>query len=239
MRIVSRLLAVLAVLGFTLVAGLARPDPAAADAIVNGLRIVGSGVPPGVVPGEPVEPVRPTNLVFIDFDDAPQPCSFLETTALRDAYLALGVSFSGPAALDGGAILDLCGYFGVNGYSAPNFVAFNGAAPMLDGGLPAGPERMTFTSEVTTISVGVASPFTGGRAVLRAYDAAFTSIAIRSVSVTSVMKTLSVAAPGIRYADLTFVHPSENVWVFDNLAFDTTPTAAARPTWGRIKTLYR
>jgi hypothetical protein len=239
MRSVSHRLVVSAVLGCALVAGLARPQGASADAFVNGVRIVGTGIPPGAFPGEPAEPVRPTNLVFIDFDDASPPCGFIETTALRDAYLALGVRFSGPGTLGGGAILDQCSNFGVFDYSAPNFVAFNGGAMMSDGGVPAGPEVMTFTSEVSTVSVEVASPFTGGRAVLRVYDATLTSLAITSVSVNPAMKTLSLAVPGIRYADLTFVHPSQSAWVFDNLAFDTVPTAAARPTWGRLKTLYR
>ncbi|HEY6866638.1 MAG TPA: hypothetical protein VI792_05230, partial [Candidatus Eisenbacteria bacterium] len=137
---VTKRLRIPALIGCLLAAAGAAPTPTHADGVVNGQMITSPGIPPGAYPGQPVEPTRPTNLVFIDFDDAPQQCLFMGTGPLRDAYQSLGVRFSGPGALDGGAILDQCGNFGVNGYSPPNFVAFNAGATMANGGVPIGPE---------------------------------------------------------------------------------------------------
>ena len=233
----TRRLRIPALLGCLLAAAGAAPTPAHADGVVNGQMITSAGIPPGAYPGQPVEPVRPTNLVFIDFDDAQQPCLFMQTDPLRDAYQSLGVLFSGPGSLDGGAILDQCGNFDVSRFSPPNFVAFNAGAQMLSGGRPIGPERMTFLAEVSSVSVGVASN-TAGFAVLRAYDSASLLIATASVPLSGTLQDVSVAIPGIRYADLGVQGGSE-VWIFDNLAFDATPTPVTQHTWGRIKELYR
>jgi hypothetical protein len=45
--------------------------------------------------------------------------------ALRDRYVALGVTFDGPDVKDGGAILDECSSYNVSGHSSPNFLAFD------------------------------------------------------------------------------------------------------------------
>ena len=80
----------------------------------------------------------------INFDDLDEPCEFIETTALRDRYLSLGVQFSEPGSLDGGAILNECGGFGVTGHSPPNVLAFDNGAQLSDGGIPRGPETISF-----------------------------------------------------------------------------------------------
>lgn len=80
-------------------------------------------------PGIPAAPARikspdivvptatppPPGAIVINFDDVSAPCNFGSTVALRDQYAGLGVRFMGPAALDGGGILDQCGNFGVSG----------------------------------------------------------------------------------------------------------------------------
>lgn len=175
-------------------------------------------------------------LVVINFDDRPQPCTFGETTALRDAYLSLGVSFSGPAVLNGGAVLDACANLGWTGYSAPNFVAFNTGGQLKDSGWALGPELLTFSREVTSVRVSVTGD--GDQAVLEVFDAAMQSLGRSSVQSEQALQVLSVAAPNIRYARVSA--EGANNWVFDDLAFDVdTTTAAARLTWGRLKTIYR
>ena len=89
----------------------------------------------------------------IDFDDSAEPCGFSETTALRNKYSAQGVVFSGPAALDGGAILNECSFFAVTGHSPPNFLAFNINGFMFDGGIPRGPETLVFDPPVSYVQV--------------------------------------------------------------------------------------
>lgn len=163
----------------------------------------------------------------INFDDAGAPCLFIETTALRNAYQAVGVVFSGPGALNGGAILNQCGGFGVSGYSPPNFVAFNSFAMMSDGGIPNGPQRMSFSSDVSSVRVGVASY--GGTATLTAYSASLQWLASVSLPVGSTLQFLQVNAPGIRYVDLSVPDSPSGVWVFDDLSFEAAPPCPATP----------
>src|SRR4030095_2137561 len=103
----------------------------------------------------------PPGAVVINFDEVTAPCGFIETTALRDRYSALGVVFSGPAPLDGGAVLNQCGSFGVTGHSQPNFLAFNLAAIMSNGGRPMGPETIRFTAPVSQLQLSVGSYISG------------------------------------------------------------------------------
>ncbi len=89
----------------------------------------------------------------LNFDDVSAPCLFLETVALRSYG---GLTFEGNAPLDGGAILNECGGFGVTGYSPPNFLAFNCGASMSDGGIPRLPQKMHFASEVNGFTLHIA-----------------------------------------------------------------------------------
>ncbi len=61
----------------------------------------------------------------------------------------------------------------------------------------------------------------------------------RNLSVTSSLQTLSVAAAGIRSADLDVELAVDDVWAFDNLAFNEFTTGAMHPTGGRIQLIYR
>ena len=96
-------------------------------------------------PSEESDSPQPAPATVIDFDDLTAPCSFRDTTALRERYAASGVHFTGPEQNDGGAILNMCGTFGVNARSGENFLAFNRySSGMLDGGMPADPETIEF-----------------------------------------------------------------------------------------------
>jgi hypothetical protein len=108
--------------------------------------------------GLQVGPVTPlpqaaSSANIIDFDDASAPCNFSLTTAVREQYATRGVHFDGPAALDGGAILDECGSFGVSGHSSPNFIAFNTGATLMDGGKPRGPQTIRFDFPLSSVRI--------------------------------------------------------------------------------------
>ncbi len=70
--------------------------------------------------------------------------------SLDTAYSSLGVTFSGPSAGSGGAILNDTGGWSVAGHSSPNFVAFNTSTTLLGGGIPTGPETIQFTTPTTS-----------------------------------------------------------------------------------------
>ncbi|HUR26746.1 MAG TPA: hypothetical protein VM509_01055, partial [Planctomycetota bacterium] len=94
--------------------------------------------------------------VSVDFELG-APCVFSSGIPLREEFAALGVHFSGPSALDGGAVLDQCGGFGFNGHSGTNFLAFNSNAQMSNGGRPILPEEIRFDQRCMQASIWVGS----------------------------------------------------------------------------------
>ena len=110
----------------------------------------------------------------INFDDAvapdpnPAPCSFINTNALTERYASRGVHFAGPAAGSGGAILNQCGSFGVNGHSSPNFLAFNTGVNYSNGKPASGPETITFNKPISTATINTGQG-SGGTATLTAF----------------------------------------------------------------------
>src|SRR5215207_9068653 len=80
-----------------------------------------------------VSPATAAAQTTVDFDHnaagnpLAAPCGFDQTAPLTELYAMLGVRFSGPAQLQGGAILNECGNFGVPARSGTNFLAFNRA----------------------------------------------------------------------------------------------------------------
>jgi hypothetical protein len=209
-------------------------SPAMAQYIRGGVEVKDPAPEP-----EPkaVTPRRPDLLVVVNFDDVLAPCNFIQTTPLRNAYAGLGVTFSGPGALNGGAILHECGSFGVSGHSSPNFVGFNPIpeAVMQNGGFPVPPERIQFTQDVAAVQLTVGG--TPGTATLSAYSESDQLLGSDSIGLTGTMQPLTVTAPGIRYAILDF--EGDSYWVFDDLSFDIAPTPTAPTSWGRFKSLYR
>jgi hypothetical protein len=212
---------------------LAGPGVAHAD-IVNGV-LTDSPAPVRPPDGPPIP--RGDREFFINFDDVAAPCGFIETNPLRDAYAAFGVTFSGPAALDGGAILNECGNFGVSGYSSPNFLAFNCQVYMANGGLAQGPETLDFSEPMGYVSIlAAAGTYAGSPATMVAYEAAGAIIDSETITLTANAQLLTVAGCGI----VAVVISGPCVFILDDLAFDVegvSPTL--NTTWGAIKALCR
>lgn len=183
-----------------------------------GAAQVENGVQTGAVSGVPAaggfEASVPGD---IDFDDGTQPCNFASTVALTTEYSALGVVFSGPGGNDGGAILDECGNFGVSGYSAPNFLAFNINSGLSNGGIPRGPETLTFSVAVDTVAIN-AGGASAGTITLECFDAGAASVGSQSIAGASALQPLSVTAAGqIASCRLSF---TGTVAVFDDLTYN-------------------
>ncbi len=207
----------------------------ASAALINGIIGPGDEAPP-TSESEPI--FRLPFGIFIDFDETLQPPSFLETIALTDEYLGLGVSFSGPNPGDGGGVLNEVGNFGVSGYSAPNFLAFNCEAEFIDGHRAVGPQRLDFPVLVTLVSALVGSGNgAGSNLTLDAYDAAGNLVDSSNLELTNVMQELSVEAFAISY--VIFGQEAPCVWILDDLGFNLGPVATEKSTWSRVKGLYR
>ncbi|GEM_PF-2448878 len=152
----------------------------------------------------------------IDFDEHSAPCIFADTTALRDEYMFMGVRFSAPQPLDGGGILNQCGYFEVFGYSPPNFLAFNRTAQYSDGGIPTPPQIIMFINLASSIRFDAGSKFVGSSLTLIAYDADDHKLAESSISLTPTLQTVAVNATGIQYVVIDCT--AEN-FVIDDLSW--------------------
>lgn len=155
---------------------------------------------------------------FTNFDELAQPTGFLSTIALRDEYLGLGVRFSHTNIFDGGAIIDEDGNFGVSGHSSPNFLAFNCGASLQDGGTPQGPEILTFTNLVGSVSMLVGSAGGAGTELtMEAYDSNDRLVGRSSVVLAAAMQQISVCSARIKRVIVGVARPC--VWVLDNLCF--------------------
>jgi len=177
---------------------------------------------------------------LINFDDVAAPWGFSDTQALRNEYVGLGVSFSAPGN-DGGARLDWHGVFAVNGYSSPNFLAFNAEAFYLNGGTPRTPETLTFTVPTEGVRFKVGSGFDPDFTVTaRAFDAAAMLLGTVSLVVGPTLATLTVPFLGIKTLVIDFDAPQGSL-VIDDLEFPApmatptvTPTAMPTPTCGAL-----
>jgi hypothetical protein len=193
-----------------------------------------SGAVPPLTP-----PPATAGSIVIDFDDLPpQPPLFNKTVAARDEYAALGVTFSGPNPLDGGAIVSNGG-FGVIGYSPPNFLGFNCIAQLADGGIPTGPERLTFSSLVTFVQINVASGqgSQGQSLTIEAFNDNDELIDANSVVLQPLLVPLTVSGAGIRYVVIGQVQAC--AWVGDDLSFEMGTVSVESVSWGQLKTAYR
>lgn len=159
----------------------------------------------------------PANAIVINFDDVAAPCSFIETTALRDQYAGLGVLFMGPALNDGGGVLNQCSNFGVGGYSAPNFLAFNTILSFINGGIPRPPETITFVNGARHVQVNAGTSINVGQLVtMEAFDAAGSSLGTDSLTLATTLDTLCITADGIAWV---VINTTAQVLVLDDLAF--------------------
>jgi hypothetical protein len=106
----------------------------------------------------------------ITFDElGVQPVGFNEASPLRDQYAELGVHFRGPTIMGGGAILDQDSSFGINPRSGRDFLAFSVYATLANGGVPAGPEKVTFDNPVSSVSIYASTRY-NSTFTLRAFD---------------------------------------------------------------------
>ncbi len=96
--------------------------------------------------------------VNVDFEISGAPCGFNFTGPLREQFAALGVHFFGATALDGGAVLNQCGNFGVNAHSGLDFLAFNVGGGMSNGGVPQGPEDILGLQGVVWVAGDMSRP---------------------------------------------------------------------------------
>lgn len=152
----------------------------------------------------------------INFDDVEAPCNFLDTQALRNEYAALGVHFRGNDALNGGGILNECGNFGVTGYSAPNFLAFNPAAHYGDGGIPATPEYIVFDNTVRGVRLKAGAP-SGGTLRVIAYDVNRHPLGSKTLAMTPDLQTITIVAQGIKAVVIKAQLDPDDFFVVDDL----------------------
>ena len=160
----------------------------------------------------------------INFDDFTAPTLFADSDGpVTDRYASLGVHFAGPATNDGGTVLDVS-TFTVTGQSAPNALAFNtGAMYSADagGGVPRGPETITFDTPIYSASIRVGQT-AGGTVRLTALDGA-TPVSTNFQTSQSDLQALDVAAARITSLRLEF---SGTATVWDDLTWSTSPVSA-------------
>lgn len=161
----------------------------------------------------------PPDAIVINFDDVSAPCSFSSTTALRDQYAGMGVLFMSPAVNDGGGILDQCSNFGVTGYSAPNFLAFNKNSYFSNDGIPRPPETITFINGATHVQVNTGSGTGAGQLItMEAFDTSGSFLGSDSLTLAHTLDTLSITADGIAWV---VINTPAAVLILDDLAFLT------------------
>ncbi|MCE5228582.1 S8 family serine peptidase [bacterium] len=197
-----------------------RSITARAAEYVNGLRVpAGQEITAMPAIGAAFSPVVPLGSTLINFDDVTAPSGFSSTTRLTTRYTTSGVTFSGPGGNDGGAILNESGNFGVSGHSSPNFLAFNTGATLSDGGVPRGPELLTFDPPVSSVQMLVGAGSNTGPITLVAYDAAGLQVDTAQANLSSAMTPVSVEGLGIVRVALSF---QGSLLVIDNLVFNAT-----------------
>lgn len=154
------------------------------------------------------------------------PHLFFYAFPVREEYSSMGVTFAGPAPLDGGAILDTGGGFGVEARSAPNFLSFNRPVLLGNGGFASDPLTLTFTNPISQISIFAS----GGNSTtfrMQAFDLVGTSVSnVVQTSDAGEYVELSV----ISITPMTRIVLSEiggdDSFVFDDLSFTPVPEPA-------------
>lgn len=180
-------------------------------------------------------PAAHAQTVFINFDtDAngnplTAPSSFGNAAPLTTAYSSLGVTFSGPAPEQGGAILNDAS-FNPKARSGSNFLAFNRNS---DAGYAQDPETLSFSSNVSSVSIYAAgaggAPGVSNAFTIQAFDVSNNAIASSSsTNVAGSYTLLNVVGTGIRSVRLTSTAGSD-AFVYDDLTFVQSNAAGAAP----------
>jgi len=186
--------------------------------IVNGVAIPGQVAPPSQ-PSPSVTTPPPPGATVINFDDRTAPCLFVNTPPLTTEYSALGVLFSGPEVGGGGAVLNECANFTVTSYSSPNFLAFNKAAILQTGKVPAGPETITFANPASFVQLN-AGHSSGGLVTLTCFSGT-SPVGSNSLTATTALTTLAVQGQNMTRCVLTF---DGDTLVVDDLAVQFAPS---------------
>jgi hypothetical protein len=159
----------------------------------------------------------------INFDDFDAETLFVNSDGpLRDRYASFGLHFTGPAANDGGAVLDVSS-FAVTGESAPNALAFNTGVTYTatqGGGVARGPETIRFDAPIHEASIR-AGQSAGGTVRLTAFDGA-TPVSTNFQTAQAALQTLDVAAARITSLRIEF---SGTASVWDDLTWSTSPVS--------------
>jgi Bacterial Ig domain len=159
----------------------------------------------------------------INFDEFDAETLFVNSDGpLRDRYASLGVHFTGPAANDGGAVLDVSS-FSVTGESAPNALAFNTGVTYTaaqGGGVARGPETIMFDAPIHAASIR-AGQAAGGTVRLTAFDGG-TPVSTNFQTAQAALQTLDVAAARITSLRIEF---SGTASVWDDLTWSTSPVS--------------
>ncbi|MCF7811955.1 carboxypeptidase-like regulatory domain-containing protein, partial [bacterium] len=153
--------------------------------------------------------------VEIDFDDRDVGSNWGTIEVLHDFYAELGVNFRGSNDVDGGGVINQAGNFGVNGHSAPNFLAFNTRGQFPNGGVARPPEFIIFDVpvDIVTINAGASA---GGGITMTAFNADDDEIADTELNMQAGMQEMTIQIGGIAYV---VIETGVNVFVLDDLYF--------------------
>jgi hypothetical protein len=141
---------------------------------------------------------------------SPPPCLFDQTVALRNYN---GVHFAGDSPINGGAIVNECGNWGVTGYSSPNFLGFNCQATLSDGGIPRLPEKINLRTESTSVSLKIGSEVPG---TVKLVGKGSQGRQRRVVTLTGAMQTVTFTIP-VQVIRLTTTDAC--IFVVDDISF--------------------
>lgn len=152
------------------------------------------------------------DLVVIDFDDIEVSCVFNEELPLSDEYSDLGVTFEGVDGFNGGTVLHVCGGFGVDNFSMPNFLAFNitytGTA-----------QRINFINgPVGYVQISAGSVFEENPFIMNAYSADDALIATVQLDANTSVSPMFIETSGISYVIVE--KSGGDYWVLDDLIFE-------------------
>lgn len=202
---------ILCILFLVTMVGFVSAQPVWCEAVfVDGAAVNELGVPVSI---EPVTPLAnsPNSLDFSP------PCWFAYAMpAAKTSYKHLGFSFKG-----NGAVLNECGLFGVTGYSAPDFLAFNCESLLANGKVPSLPERIMFKPPVRSVSFRMGSNSSAGEVVQVAVNKK-ADISMVILENTMPQYTFSFSDPIIKTLDFTVPEGSNAcVVVIDDI--QTTP----------------
>jgi hypothetical protein len=156
------------------------------------------------------------------------PNIFANAAALTTLYTPIGVTFSGPAPLSGGAILDVSSGFAITTISGNNFLAFNIVAPYPGGGVANDPETITFSTLMSDVSIWASGGGNAATFLMNAYDSANALVATTTLSsAPGAYVQLSVFAPSqiasVGLAQLT----GDGSFVYDDLTYNVPEPASA------------